>query len=226
MERLLPVFGGMQKPALQLVRTVSLSSIPSCAGGRGISRRNFCLGAGAGLVTLGLPGCDAGSARVGVGGIDDPGAPGTASGPPASAGDAGGDLASNHDLATGTQDGGASDLAHGTSSCPTGGFNAGAASAVALGTAKHLSGSGYNMFLCRDAGGLYALDALCTHEGKLLTKQSSQFYCSAHGATFDLNGQHPTSPAFSPLDHYSVCVDATGQVIVDPNTIVAATTRS
>ncbi len=112
-----------------------------------------------------------------------------------------------------------------SSSCTGGTINAGPAASIAQGTAKHLSGAGYSLFICRDAGGLYALDASCTHEGQLLTKQSTKFYCSRHGATFDLNGQNPTSPAFSPLDHYSVCVDASGTVMIDSNTVVAPATR-
>jgi Rieske Fe-S protein len=96
-----------------------------------------------------------------------------------------------------------------------------------MGTAKHLTdNNNYDLFVCRDSGGLYALTAICTHQGCTVTKQASQFYCPCHGATYDLNGQHQTRPATGPLDHFAICLDQSGNVLVDYNTVVAATTRS
>ena len=120
------------------------------------------------------------------------------------------------------------DLAHGGATCPTSGvLDAGAASAIAVGSAKHFTDNqNYDLYVCRDSGGLYALSASCTHSGCTVSKQSSRFYCPCHGATFDLNGQHPTSPAFSPLDHYAVCVDGSGTIYVDYNSVVSPSTRS
>jgi nitrite reductase/ring-hydroxylating ferredoxin subunit len=190
-----------------------------------MTRRDFCVLAGSGLVSLGLPACAPPDPRVVVGdGIDGNGQPTTSGGPPVP----------DADLAPGAHDGGVSadfassshDMASVASSCSSGALSAGPASAVALGDAKLLTGAAYQLFLCRDAGGLYAMDAACTHEGKLLTKKTTEFYCSRHGATFDLNGEHPTSPAFSPLDHYAVCVDASGNVSIDFGKVVPASTRS
>jgi nitrite reductase/ring-hydroxylating ferredoxin subunit len=192
-----------------------------------MSRRKFCAFAGSSLVSLGLAACAPGDPRVVVGdGVDNNGLP-TAGGPPPPDGGSGADLAqAGHDggvaadLASGSHD-----MASVSASCGSGALSAGPASAVASGDAKLLTGSSYQLFLCRDAGGLYAMDAGCTHEGKLLVKQATSFYCSRHGARFDLNGEHPTLPAFSPLDHYSVCVDASGNVTIDYNKIVPASTR-
>lgn len=131
-------------------------------------------------------------------------------------------------LGTGNDDlagAGTEDLAGGNSTCPPGGLAGGSAAALATGTYQHLTGGGNSVYLCRDATGLFAMDARCTHEGALLTKQASRMYCPRHGATFDLNGEHPTGPANGPLDHYSVCVDAAGNISIDPNTVVDATTR-
>ena len=50
--------------------------------------------------------------------------------------------------------------------------------------------------------------------------QSSEFYCPCHGATFALDGSQPTSPAHTALKHYAMCVDASGNVTVDPTTSV------
>ncbi len=163
----------------------------------GVSRRGFCAAAGVGLVSIGLGACTE------TGGQDG----GTA-----------GDLGSSGqpDLAQG----------QGNGNCAAG-VNAGQASAIAAGAAVHFTDNqSYDLFVCRDSGGLYALNAICPHAGCTVRKATSQFFCPCHGATFDLNGQHPTSPAFSPLDHYTLCVDAAGDVIVDFNTTVSATTRS
>jgi Rieske Fe-S protein len=125
-------------------------------------------------------------------------------------------------------DGGANpDLAPSGSGSCKGAVNAGPASAIAMGQAKHLSsGVAYDLYVCRDAGGLYALTAICTHAGCTVSHGATRFTCPCHGATFDLNGQNPTSPAHFPLDHFALCIDANGNVIVDPNTTVSPTTRS
>jgi len=208
--------------------TVAIAELPSCKGGQGISRRDFCAIAGAGLGLLGLAACDPGAPRIVLGdGVESSGTdPNTSNGPPVGDGavSANDDLAHppGSDLANGSHDMATS----GNNSC-SGPYNAGPASAITVGQAKYITDNvNFDIFLCRDASGLYALSALCTHEGKLLTKKTSDFYCSRHGATFDLNGQHPTSPAYSPLDHYALCVDATGNILVDYNTTVSASTRA
>jgi Rieske Fe-S protein len=215
------------KPAVNQLgsgATIAIADLPPCKGG--MSRREFCGLAGSGLVALSLSACDPGAAKIIVG---DGVAPTTSIGlgPPPPDGGAT-DLAQNipHDGATGPNDlAGPQDLAQ-TSNC-SGPYNAGAASAITVGAAKHLTDNvNFDLFLCRDSGGLYAMSAQCTHAGATLTHQSTQFHCPAHGATFDLNGQHPTSPAFSPLDHYALCVDGSGNVLIDYNTVVSASTRA
>lgn len=54
----------------------------------------------------------------------------------------------------------------------------------------------------------------------------NQFFCPCHGATFALDGSNPTSPAKTPLKHYAMCVDATGNVTIDTSTTVPSSTRS
>ena len=207
--------------------TFAIAELPPCKGG--MSRRRFCAGAGAGLVTLGFAACDPGAARIVVGdGVGDEPNNNLAKGPTVD-GSSSPDLSSGtnpvdagHDAAAAPQ----ADLAHTTNNC-AGPYNAGAASAIAVGAAKYFTDNNtFELFLCRDAGGLYALSASCTHQGVTLTKQATKFHCSAHGANFDLNGEHPTSPAFSPLEHYALCVDATGNVLINYNSVVAASTRA
>src|SRR5207248_2882080 len=86
--------------------------------------------------------------------------------------------------------GGPPDLSHGNPICPAMPLNAGPAAALTLGTAKYFTDSvSYELFVCRDQAGLFALSASCTHAGATLKKESTQFYCPRHGATFDLNGE-------------------------------------
>jgi nitrite reductase/ring-hydroxylating ferredoxin subunit len=176
-----------------------------------LSRRRFCA---TGIATICLGACDNTAARISVGGIQSE--------------DGQADAAHNVDLAQGglTHDLAAKpgvDMSQASSTC-SGAVSAGAASAIVQGAPKYVSTA--RAFVCRDGGGLYAMSADCTHAGCKLTPQSTKFYCSCHGATFDLNGQHPTSPAFSPLPHYALCVDGSGNVEIDPNQVVGPSTRA
>jgi nitrite reductase/ring-hydroxylating ferredoxin subunit len=216
---------------LRTAPTIAIADLPSCKGGTGISRREFCALAGSGLLGLGLSACVPTSPRIVVGDGVEGTDPGTSHGPPIDGSTSDEDLAQspnadlahspNADLANGPHD-----MAMTTNSC-SGPYNAGLASAITTGQAKYITdNSNFAIFLCRDSGGLYALDAQCTHEGQILTKKTNEFYCSRHGATFDLNGQNPTSPAFSPLAHYSLCIDGGGNVLIDYNKTVSSSTRA
>jgi nitrite reductase/ring-hydroxylating ferredoxin subunit len=116
------------------------------------------------------------------------------------------------------------DLAQAQTGCAPGLFNAGAVSAIAAGTVKLFSAQ--QLFVGRDTQGLYAMSASCTHEGATLRQSGTHIYCPRHGATFDLNGDNPTSPAFTTLDHYALCVDSTGEGMVDSSSVVSSTTRT
>ena len=190
----------MTKP--KTPRPISLESLPPCAAG--ITRRDFCA-TGVGLVVLGA-GCGAGVARINVGALSDT--------------DAAGEVV--HDLSSGASD----LLPTSGGSCTSSAIDVGLASAIASGSAKLFSGTGYNLFICRDGGGLYAMTAICPHQGATLEKEATEFYCPRHSATFDLNGQHPTSPAYTPLTHFAVCLDGNGHALVDYTQTVAATART
>jgi Rieske Fe-S protein len=98
-----------------------------------------------------------------------------------------------------------------------------------------------HIWLCRDAQGVYALDAECTHLGcdakpntigdaaptpqAPVSGLSGGFTCHCHGATYDPNGTHPTAPAPSPLRHYLVCATVGGEAYVDTQQVVDACTR-
>jgi Rieske Fe-S protein len=133
-------------------------------------------------------------------------------------------------------------LAHGTgchnSGDPGGAvwtINAFKAQDVMLGDAMivQLSAPNYpsaNLYFCRDAGGLYVMDANCTHANCVLSWDDPtlpmKFLCTCHGSTFDYNGQNNTPPAPAPLPHYKLTVASDGTLVVDVGTMVDATTRT
>jgi Rieske Fe-S protein len=83
------------------------------------------------------------------------------------------------------------------------------------------------VFVCRDSGGLYALDGNCTHRGCLVNFMVAQtnFSCNCHGATYDFNGGSPTGPAMGPMKHYDMSLSANGTVVVDLEKVVDAKMR-
>jgi Rieske Fe-S protein len=47
-----------------------------------------------------------------------------------------------------------------------------------------------------------AIQMKCTHQDNLLTATKTGFFCSAHGSTFDLEGNVTKEPALRPLKKY------------------------
>jgi len=113
-----------------------------------------------------------------------------------------------------------------TGSPPTGPVSGGKISAVTVGTMLVMS----NFVVARDANGLYAMSAVCTHAGCLLDdsadKISTGLGCPCHGSTFDGNGNVTAGPARSPLQHYAVTIGADGTITVDGSQPVSASTRT
>lgn len=91
--------------------------------------------------------------------------------------------------------------------------------------------AGAGFYLIKDAGGVYAVSATCTHLGgqpqiSVGTQTGTAFKCSCHGSEFDLNGGNTLGPATSPLPHFQVREEtAGGQLIVNTATTVSASTR-
>ena len=167
-----------------------------------LSRREFCALAG----TLTLFGCtdgDTGAIHTGpLGGGDD--------GPPIDASTAVGDGAITPDATTGAV-------------CTGSPTDVGAPTAFAMNTPVYFASGRF--FVVRDAGGVYAVSASCTHEGVTCTVSSAKFRCPRHGALFTLNGAVVSGPVSKPLVHYSMCTMASGHLGVITSSIVPATTR-
>jgi Rieske Fe-S protein len=216
-----------------------------------LTRRQLCQVAAGGLVALTVPAC---AGEVEAPGVVAPGPTGV--GPDAATGGGGGStgVVVAEDAGSGSQpelDGGRGGRGRrtadaggrevgpgsirpdagspgptGAATCGSGGFDTGRAPATfAMGTGTYFSAM--KLFVCRDAGGLYALSAACTHAGVTINFQASTggFRCFAHGSRFDLGGEVTRGPARSPLSHFLVCVGSDGTVQIDARTTVNAATR-
>ena len=110
---------------------------------------------------------------------------------------------------------------------PFGVVSAGSASALAVGELKAVPGAA--AAIGRDGGGVYALTLVCTHQGCDMstegTVSSSGIFCACHGSRFDVDGNVLQGPASSPLQHYQVTADAQGNLTIDGNAPVSASTR-
>jgi cytochrome b6-f complex iron-sulfur subunit len=90
---------------------------------------------------------------------------------------------------------------------------------------------GTSVILGRDAGGVYALTAVCTHAGCDMTVGTSHsvgatgIRCGCHGSQFDLDGNVTNGPASDPLKHWAVQVAEDGAITVDVGNEVTPDTR-
>jgi cytochrome b6-f complex iron-sulfur subunit len=71
---------------------------------------------------------------------------------------------------------------------------------------------GKGVIVGRDADGLYAMTAICTHNACDMSagkseKVDDELKCTCHGSQYDANGDVTNGPAPDPLEHYKVEVD-------------------
>ena len=106
-------------------------------------------------------------------------------------------------------------------------IDAGPAAQYLLDDAIVVQGPNHRVYICRDAAGLYAMSADCTHAHCLVefTDSTTGFSCPCHMSAFDYNGVKISAPAPSSLPHYQLTI-TDGKVIVDPSQLVAAATRT
>ena len=96
--------------------------------------------------------------------------------------------------------------------------------AYAAGTLTYVAAA--RAYIGRDSGGLYAIDAVCTHLGCLVEQGAGDgFACPCHGSRFTAGGQVRNGPASRPLRHLSLQLNADGQAAVDRSQEAAAATR-
>ncbi|MCB8967599.1 MAG: Rieske 2Fe-2S domain-containing protein [Chloroflexota bacterium] len=80
-------------------------------------------------------------------------------------------------------------------------------------------------WIVRDAGGLYAVTAVCTHLGCLVNHEADAFTCPCHGSRFRVDGSVLHGPALQALPHVALSRTAEGLLRVDLTQQVAATER-
>jgi Rieske Fe-S protein len=108
----------------------------------------------------------------------------------------------------------------------TGPVSAGNVSALGVGALIVMS----NFVVARDAAGVYAMSAVCTHAGCLINDGAGTIaaglYCPCHGSAFDGNGAVTAGPARIDLPHYLVTISPDGSITVDGSQPVSATART
>ena len=174
-----------------------------------LSRRNFCGLACAGVA---LVGCTNGLGAVQTG----PLGPGDEGATPDAPNGVNPDAGAGVDAHAGGADAAMSGVA-----CTGTTTDVGAASTYLL-NKPILHGS---FFVVRDAGGLYAVSAKCTHEGALMQVSGSDYYCPRHGAQFTFDGTIVSGPVSTGLVHYAMCNLANGNIGVETSLTVAKSQR-
>jgi nitrite reductase/ring-hydroxylating ferredoxin subunit len=96
----------------------------------------------------------------------------------------------------------------------------GAASTFVTNTPVYFSSGKF--FVVRDAGGLYAVTAVCTHEGATCGLSGGDIHCPRHGALFKYDGTIISGPVSRELAHYSMCTLANGHIGVTKTTCAKA----
>ncbi len=90
-------------------------------------------------------------------------------------------------------------------------------------------GDGSPVIIGKDAGGLYAMTSICTHQGCDMSSSgavsASEVDCFCHGAAYDANGSPIGGPARGPLQHWQLVVEADGTLTVNVGTPVSSSTR-
>ena len=93
-----------------------------------------------------------------------------------------------------------------------------------------LGSTGSRILVGRDAGGLYAMTSVCTHNQCDLsvygTLTDSGISCRCHGSGFSRTGERVKGPAIMPLKHFKVDVAADCTISVDASTAVDAAFRT
>jgi Rieske Fe-S protein len=109
--------------------------------------------------------------------------------------------------------------------CSAGAVGVGDAASLAVGQARYVDG--LKVFVCRDSGGYYAMDAECTHIGTTVNFNDAKtgFSCPLHGSTFNFDGKVTMGPATTDLPHYELCTTESGLLIVDTSKKVTEDTR-
>lgn len=97
--------------------------------------------------------------------------------------------------------------------------------ALTPGTVKDYRKAG-GFYLAADAAGVYAVTAICTHQGCKVRHEGQGFHCPCHDSEYDLQGAVTHGPAKLPLKHLEVTESSPGgPLVVDRSKAVAVHAR-
>lgn len=102
-------------------------------------------------------------------------------------------------------------------------FKVGFPAQFAVGSETHLEAE--NVYLFRDAGGVYAISATCTHLGCAVSRAAKGFECPCHGSKFGPAGNVMAGPAPRALPWLEIGRAADGQLVVYADNEVSPGTR-
>ena len=72
----------------------------------------------------------------------------------------------------------------------------------------------FDILVVKSGDGTYnAMLMKCTHQDNPLTANKSGLFCSAHGSTFDIQGNVTKEPALSPLKKFNIKFDNSSVII-------------
>jgi len=83
----------------------------------------------------------------------------------------------------------------------------------------------HRLWVYRDAAGLYAMSAVCTHLGCIVSAEDGGYFCPCHGSRFNAQGEPLSGPAPRPLKYLQLNLSPDGQLVVNQNEEVAADVR-
>jgi cytochrome b6-f complex iron-sulfur subunit len=104
-----------------------------------------------------------------------------------------------------------------------GGVSAGNVANLPVGSLVGLDGE--PLAIGHDNGGVYAMTLICTHAGCEASVNGQEVVCPCHGSVYDATGNVLRGPAPSPLEHYAVAEDGSGNLTIDTATVVSPSTR-
>jgi nitrite reductase/ring-hydroxylating ferredoxin subunit len=187
-----------------------------------IDRRTLLKCGALGAAWAALPACDQRPLSTDLGGEGGSGgaAESGAGGSPSVGGSGSGGAAGTGGVGTGA--GGAP-----STGCTGAAIAAGNVAGLAVGNLQIVGG---RIVLGRDAGGLYAMTNVCTHQGCAVgvigAAGQESLSCPCHGSAFDANGAVTRGPARTPLAHYQITTAADGSLSICVGSIVPASTRT
>jgi len=81
------------------------------------------------------------------------------------------------------------------------------------------------LWVYRDAEGLYAMSAVCTHLGCIVSAEDGGYFCPCHGSRFNVQGEPLSGPAPRPLKYLQLSISPDGQLVVNQDEETSAADR-